>query len=278
MSSRTPRSLDQFYTTPVVARQCLRHLTTWMREEGLVARLWVEPSAGDGVFLTRCPSPRIGMDLDPRHAEILEHDFLTWAPPALDAKRTTPLQARAIIVVGNPPFGKNASLAKRFFHHASAWADVIAFIVPRTFQKESTHRQLPLTWECVREWVLPLASFRFQGKPYGVPCVFQIWRRSSSPRVMRRPRLIHSDFTFVDGPGRGVRAFQRVGMHAGRLHSRAATRSGSSHYFLKARDKTVWEVLLAIDWSDIKARTAGNPSISKSELIDAYVHATSSGA
>jgi hypothetical protein len=49
-------------------------------------------------------------------------------------------------------------------------------------------------------------------------------------------------------------------------------KSPQSHYFLKANmcSQTLLQRLSAIDWSPIKHRTAGNPSIGKAELIGAY--------
>jgi len=42
----------------------------------------LEPSAGTGVFLIQMdPTKRIGIDIDPRLPDILNHDFLKWTPP-----------------------------------------------------------------------------------------------------------------------------------------------------------------------------------------------------
>ena len=40
-----------------------------------------------------------------------------------------------ILIVGNPPYGKNCSTAINFFNHAVTISDFIAFIIPKTFRK-----------------------------------------------------------------------------------------------------------------------------------------------
>ncbi len=67
-------------------------------------------------------------------------------------------------------------------------------------------------------------------------------------------------------------AFQRVGARAGLVSHEGLRKSPQSHYFLKANIDPggLFDRLRRIDWTEIKWRTAGNPSIGKSELIDRY--------
>ena len=53
---------------------------------------------------------KIAYDIEPKFSETICYDFLE-TEPLLDRGK--------ILVVGNPPFGKNSSLAVKFFNHAS---------------------------------------------------------------------------------------------------------------------------------------------------------------
>ena len=66
--------------------------------------------------------------------------------------------------------------------------------------------------------------------------------------------------------------FQRVGVAAGSVHKNF-DRANPAHHLIKAPD-SVYEVMKHIDWNNSsKYHTAGNPSISKGELVAAYERA-----
>ena len=124
-------SLDQFYTKPEVAKLCC-DLIDFSEYEKIL-----EPSAGTGVFLDLLPSEkRVGIDLDPKHDEIVEQDFFLY-------------KGTENLVIGNPPFGRVSSLAIKFFNHAATFADTIAFIIPRTFRRVSVQNKLNLHFHLV---------------------------------------------------------------------------------------------------------------------------------
>lgn len=259
------RKLDKFFTRPDVVSDCISYLNYNIDTSRL--NLWVEPSAGAGAFLDQLPSNNIALDIDPPREEgnrIKKADFLTWSYPNLNN----------IITIGNPPFGKNSALAVRFFNHASQNSSIIAFIVPRTFQKDSLQSRLNEYFHLSGELVLPADSFTFFGENYDVPCVFQIWERKDYKRKPVERKNRSDDFHFVKREEAHF-AFQRVGARAGKIYStpdQFSWRSPSSHYFIKdcTLEKKVHKLLRKISWEEIKSRTAGNPSIAKSELIREY--------
>jgi hypothetical protein len=114
-------------------------------------------------------------------------------------------------------------------------------------------------------------SFEFDGAPYSVPTVFQIWERRAELRSLTPKVTRHPDFSFVKAQEAHF-AFQRVGARAGLVSVEGLRKSPQSHYFLRARDNhdLLLNRLRSIDWTPIKSRTAGNPSIGKGELIGAY--------
>ena len=86
---------------------------------------YIEPSAGDGAFLTKLPKDRrFGIDIEPRHEEIVEGNFLEWNPK----------DEGKYITIGGPPFGNRGKLAVKFINHASQFSDVVAFILPDYFE------------------------------------------------------------------------------------------------------------------------------------------------
>ena len=254
------RALDQFYTAPPVAAACVGWLRDFLGPEAPPAQ-WIEPSAGAGAFLDCLPDNTIALDIAPRRAGIVRADFLDRHPDSSGDH----------VVVGNPPFGKNASLAVRFFNHAASFAAVIAFIVPRTFQKQSLVRRLNPQMHLRAEHDLPAEAFTLAGEPFHVPTVFQIWQADALTRPEARRALTHPDFAYVTADQADF-AFQRVGARAGLVSREGLRKSPQSHYFIKARSDAdaLFARLRSIDWNAAKQRTAGNPSISKAELVAHY--------
>ena len=86
---------DQFYTSITVAKKCIEFVISHLHNNmstslalPLSSYLWIEPSAGNGAFLHNIPETydKIGIDIDPRAANILKQDFLTWMPPSSATK------------------------------------------------------------------------------------------------------------------------------------------------------------------------------------------------
>lgn len=264
------RKLDQFYTSRPIALRCLDFLerTIHISETDT----FLEPSAGDGAFLelllARAPGRCVGIDIDPMHPEVLHGSFLDYEAPTVPGRRIT---------VGNPPFGKNSSLAVAFFKHAARFSNIVAFVVPLTFRKASMQKRLPSDFELVDELTLPPESFVFEGSPYSVPCSFQIWRQTDAKRVHVDTPLQHPDFEFCE-PAEAEFAIRRIGALAGKVLRDFEGYSPNSHYYIRpcAGIENLARLFEAIDWDRVKHNTAGVPSISKRELVVAYAAARDS--
>jgi hypothetical protein len=100
------------------------------------------------------------------------------------------------LVVGNPPFGKSSSLAVRFFNHAARWAHTIAFVVPRTFRRESIQNRLSTAFRLRHDEDVPVVPCSFVPK-MGVKCCFQIWERTQTERPKVKGAKSHPDWTFL---------------------------------------------------------------------------------
>lgn len=107
----TPRELDQFFTKPQVASECFGHLSASITTIDAFDHI-VEPSFGNGAFVDVIPAEHkhklLCMDIDAKDA--LRHDFLAYDFSAL---------SNNCLTIGNPPFGKNSSLAVKFFNIAA---------------------------------------------------------------------------------------------------------------------------------------------------------------
>jgi len=271
--------LDKFYTIPAVAENCIKivgKLYAWANW-GLV----VEPSAGNGSFLTRLPTTnRIGIDIEPENDpsgdwrdEIIEQDFLTYSPP-IDTKN--------ILVIGNPPFGRVSSLAIKFFNHASRWATIIAFILPRTFRRISVQNKLDRYMHIVHDSDIPVKPCSFS-PPMTAKCCFQIWEKRSTKRTIINLVTRHKDWEFLGFGANDVRgqptppnnadfAIRAYGGNCGEIIMTGLEhlRPKSWHWIrAKINKATLATRFRALDYS-LSTNTARQNSIGKGELVLLY--------
>lgn len=244
--------LDQYYTRQGVAAY---FYTVFQRYFDPKAFLLVEPTAGTGSFFKIMPAGSRGYDVDPKYPGIIKADFLTISLPT----------GRRIAVVGHPPFGKNASMALRFFNHAARQVDVIAMILPRTFRKSSIQNRIDSAFHLIHEELVPHHAFLFRSKPYNVPAVFQIWQRQTKPRQPHLIETTHPDFEFTTSDKADF-VLQRVGARAGRVHHDFKM-SPSSHLFILG---PVESIMKRLNFASVAGNVAGNPSVSKSEIVALY--------
>lgn len=184
------KELDQFYTKPEVALMLCKTLKAKLKID-LEKYTFLEPSAGSGSFLhalkkTFNTTKIEAIDIDPKNFEIKKQDFLTYTP-----------SIKNIIAVGNPPFGKRAALAMKFFNHASEFSDYIAFIVPLQFEKWSVQKNLNKDFKLIFSDILEPNSFIFKDKDCQIRCCFQIWTKYESKinlRLKEAPPTTHKDF------------------------------------------------------------------------------------
>ena len=248
---------DQFYTNERVATECVERVIELLP----VTReyRWVEPSAGNGVFLRSLPASfdSIGVDIEPKAKGILSQDYLTWQPPMGKS-----------IVFGNPPFGRQSSLAKAFISKSCAFATVIAFILPKSFTKPSMVRAFDRTFHLLQSTELEKNSFVVNGEPYDVPCVFQIWQKRETERLLEE-KIEPRGFDYVKPTEPYHVAFRRVGGLAGKCYKHDGTAfSVQSHYFLAFHEDAIehMEVIMErINQHIFPSNTVGPRSLSKSE-------------
>lgn len=263
---------DQFYTKRDVAETCVKRIIETLPWTLAQSTLWIEPSAGSGAFLNHAPQnkqPTIALDLDPQHPSVTKQDFLEYTLPL----RPLPIQQKRIFF-GNPPFGRQGSLSKKFvqhcIHEGGAGADAIAFILPRSAQKPSMYSYIPRTYHLVFQEELPKNSFEVNKEDYDVPCVFQIWEKKETLRPEERPES-PSGFEYVKRTDSYDLAIRRVGGLAGKTYTRQENPAPSiqSHNFLKFADALkpkLKDIQAAINSHTFPSNTTGPRSLSKPEI------------
>jgi hypothetical protein len=253
---------DQFYTNETVAKLCIHRIVE--RLPFTKDYLWIEPSAGNGSFLRNVSFESIGLDIDPKGQDIdpkgqviQKQNYLTWIPPNRDS-----------IVFGNPPFGRQSSLAKAFISKSCEFAKVIAFILPKSFTKPSMFNAFGRKFHLLQSVDLEKNSFVLNDTPYDVPCVFQIWQKLDEDRPIEE-KIHPKGFDYVSHNENYHIAFRRVGGLAGKCYKNNGTKySIQSHNFIKFHDcnlSYIDTIIEKINNHTFPSNTLGPRSLSKTE-------------
>lgn len=253
-------AIDQYYTRDEVVDECLSVLFKEIKKPMFT---YLEPSAGSGSFSDKLKNV-IAFDLYPRKDYIVCVDFLKITPQDIISKKP-------ICVIGNPPFGRNASLAIKFFNKCAELDKVkyIAFIIPKSFRKVSVQNKLSINFSLLKDIDLPRDSFIRNGLFYDVPCCFQIWVRTGLKREKITIKKNSKHFDFVDATHADF-AVRRVGGKAGYVERDNIIKlKPNCNYFIKSKIgvKKLIDVIESINFKEIVNNTAGVRSLSKHELI-----------
>ena len=256
-------SQDKYYTKNDVVKICMKNIISYITISE--NDLCIEPSAGNGSFIKKIKSlfsNSLFYDIAPENDEIIKQDYLELDFDTLIDKYDK------IHAIGNPPFGRQSSLAIKFIKHSAKFCNSISFILPKSFKKESLKKHFPLNFHLEFECDLPSDSFTVDDKSHDVPCVFQIWIKKDIQRSSPI-KLNPTKYRFVEKADNPDIAFRRVGVYAGDININVSDKSSQSHYFIKF-DYPLTDTLLTklkdLDYS-CKNNTVGPKSISKQELI-----------
>ena len=256
MGKKKDYGLDQFYTNTDVAQMCIDTIDISKYE------IVIEPSAGTGAFYNLINHPtKVGIDLEPKCEGVIKQNFFDWDGDVFKDFNLHPKPKT--LTIGNPPFGRQGSLAIQFIKHASVFSDTIAFILPRGFKKRSVYDKVPLNFWKVNEIDIPENSFSFNDEVYDVPCVWIEYEKRDTLRTKEK-KLTPTTFEFTKQENANV-SIRRVGVNAGTTFPHTDV-SISSHYFVKVDDVNEFVGKVNnIKFSD--GDTTGPRSISKNELI-----------
>jgi len=241
---------DKFYTKNNIAIELI----------GLIDLLKydcvIEPSAGNGSFSKNINHKNlISLDIDPEDDMIIKMDWFNFQ---YDKKGK-------VLVIGNPPFGNQGSLAIKFFKKCDELnVDTIAFILPKSFKKETLKNRIPKFYHLINEIDLDDNSYTLFDNDYLVPSIFQIWERKDVIRENNKLKTKSDLITFVKQSDNPDYSFRRVGFYAGMLYDEITGKSPQSHYFIKS-SLDIKEFLKNYKWDH--NNTTGPRSIGKSEIV-----------
>jgi len=171
------------------------------------------------------------------------------------------------VVIGNPPYGKNSSLAVKFLNKASELSDDVRMVLPRTFRKPSIINRLNPHLHLVSDENVDDSTFRDSI----VACV-QRWEVKEESRERIITYTKHKDFTFCKKEEADICLGRVGGGPTGKVFDEWENRSENSHYFLKVSSPEVIDNLRSLykEFKCAALETVGCPSLSKDDCVKVY--------
>jgi len=259
-------TIDKYYTNPEIVEDCKVQIKKYINIEG--NDLIIEPSAGNGSFIKIIKELSKNYkfyDLLPENKEIVKQDFLL-----LDIKEIIK-PFNKIHIIGNPPFGRQSTLAIQFIKKCCSFADTISFILPKSFRKDFYKAKFDKFFHLEYEKDIPENSFFVNCNKCDVPCIFQIWKKKNIERII--PNKIEPiNFKFVKKVEPSDISFRRIGVNAGNIDKKTDDKCIESHYFIKfTNNKTTEENIKLLESINFYFNnTVGPKSINKQELIKEF--------
>jgi hypothetical protein len=189
---RNPK--DNFYTKKEISLTCINNALQLLSIN--ISDLIIEPSAGDGSFSDYFKNNDYKIkayDIDPKKEYIEKCNFLEINNKIFSNNNNK------VHTIGNPPFGLQSSLAKKFIKKCSDFSDSISFILPKSFRKSSYQSAFPLHFHLEKEYELDSDIFLIDGKAHKVPCIFQIWVKKDTKRYIEEKENEYG-FKFIKKP------------------------------------------------------------------------------
>ena len=260
--------LDQFFTPPELVSKCVQELEQLVDLNSFDQIL--EPSAGSGRFLDCLPLHTVGIDIEPQDSRVSRQDFFNWSCP-LSTK---------LLVVGNPPFGQRGALAIRFIDHAMIFADTVAFILPRSFNKFTFQNRINQNFHLTHS-SNHSGIFDYEGEEATVAVVFQVWQKSTQKRNLSKPpeahphfHMKHAHLSRTDSHKRtelcnfADLALPQVGAKFIPVDPTTVTKG--SYWFIKLADGAMREAFDDLDFSFLEGMNTAHTSLAKADIVKAY--------
>jgi len=111
-------NLDKYYTSADLAEYCVKKTKEIIGVENITE--WLEPSAGNGVFLPYLDNNYLAFDIEPEAGNIEQKNYLELDLPYVKGR----------CIIGNPPYGKGNYTSVQFFKKAITQGDYVSFILP----------------------------------------------------------------------------------------------------------------------------------------------------
>jgi 16S rRNA A1518/A1519 N6-dimethyltransferase RsmA/KsgA/DIM1 with predicted DNA glycosylase/AP lyase activity len=144
--------IDKYYTKKEIVELCINKIKENIKinKKDLI----IEPSVGNGAFINNIKelsNNYIFIDIEPEqeleNVNILKEDYLDFDYKNINNKK--------IHIIGNPPFGRQASMAIKFIKKSCEFANTISFILPKSYKKDSMKKYFNNYFHLILEEDLP---------------------------------------------------------------------------------------------------------------------------
>lgn len=159
---------DKYYTSPELAKYCVEKTKEIIGKDNITE--YLEPSAGNGVFLNCLDKPYLAYDIEPESNNVIKQN---WLSIDLEYK-----QGRCVI--GNPPFGNRNVLSVQFYKKSIQLCDYIAFILP--ISQLNNNQQM---YEFDLIYSEDLGKREYSDRD--LHCCFNIYKRPANKELNKKP-------------------------------------------------------------------------------------------
>lgn len=285
--TKANEQLDKYYTKESVAKQCYITIKKLLKNKNNI--LFIEPSAGSGVFLDVIKEDKLGFDIAPtlesKH-KIQKIDFLN--DNLIDMLSENEL-SKNIVFIGNPPFGTKSKLAIDFVNKCLEYSNIVGFVLPLQFRKWSAQSKINKNARLLVDIDLQENAFEFMGKDYKVRCCFQVWAlesfnsNNSDLRLLLKPSVNHPDFEMYQYnrteqakkyfdydwdfavPRQGYLDYNQ------KAFSKEECNMKQQWIFFKAKNNKILDNLKNIDFTKLSKKNIGIPGFGKADVIQEYI-------
>ena len=258
--------IDKYYTKRIDA---IKYISIVDKMYNLLEYDYIiEPSAGAGAFSDNLPKNTIALDLIPEKDSIIKMDFFDFNFPK-----------GKIIAIGNPPYGRRADLAKKFFNKCALYCDVIAFVLPRSMVRPSMHSNIDTRFHLKYEENLDYFELP-DGNNFYRKSVFQIWEKDDFKiREKYKPIKKHKDFNLHhviyawDSKDKinNLKNICEIGIGQNSMNIDSFKNfSKGSVWGVEPLQDNVVEIFKEMDFSWVEEEASCAPSISKPNIIETY--------
>lgn len=249
-------TLDQFFTTPEVAKECIQLIDNLDKYETII-----EPSAGNGSFSKLIPNCT-AYDIMPMDNSIIKQDWLLY----------NNYHKENLLIIGNPPFGTRSRLAKAFIRKSiEIGANCIAFILPDTFNKLTMQNVFPDNWKLIVKHKISNENFILpNGTNYFVPCSFYIWTNDNTQINLREKKYTcPTEFSFLK---RGdLTADFTINGNNGRIKDISQVTNPKAEHYIRANSPNIRDELSKVNFNFNSSVNGGNAWIGQQDIIKAYL-------
>jgi hypothetical protein len=170
---------DKYYTSPELANYIVNKTKEIIGEENITE--YLEPSAGNGVFLDLLDKPYLAYDIEPEDNRIIKQDFLTL----------NLFYKKGRCTIGNPPYGNRNTLSVQFYKKSIQLGDYISFILP--ISQLHNNQQM---YEFDLIYSENLGKRLYSGVE--VHCCLNIYRRPNNGNFNEKPNYKLKDVEIVE--------------------------------------------------------------------------------